>query len=430
MTPNMNRRQFIISTGAAGISGILIACQSPVIKTAARNPRRKRIALIGTVVRKHSHSQHFVDRFLEGYGWAGQWWRPSVDLVSLYIDQFPKDDLARERSKRFNVPLFPSIEETLAVGKSGLNVDGVVIIGEHGEYKKNHLGQTLYPRYEWFKKIVRVFESAGRSVPVFNDKHLSTNWPECAEMVADSKRLQFPFLAGSSLPVTRRIPAIDFPWGTGLKESLSICYGGVDSYDFHGLETAQCMSERRAGGETGVRSIQAFQGDPMWTKFFESPERKRLFLAALSRSHSAVPADGFTIPIPSEAWARKASPKAVGYFIEHLDGLKTTTLTCNGLVQDFTYAGLTAADQVISCQMQLPMPTVVSTTADFFNPLVHHIEQMVNTGRVPYPIERTLLTSGMTLFSVQSLKSDFKQIETSELKVAYHAPKASQFWNL
>ncbi|MDB6040982.1 MAG: hypothetical protein JWM99_4823 [Verrucomicrobiales bacterium] len=430
MTLNMNRRQFIISTGAAGISGILIACQSPAGKTAARNPRRKKIALIGTVVRKHSHAQHFIDRFLEGYGWAGQWWHPSIDLVSLYIDQFPKEDLARERSKRFNVPLFPSIEEALAVGKSGLNVDGVIIIGEHGDYKKNHLGQTLYPRYDWFKKVVGVFESAGRSVPVFNDKHLSTSWPECAEMVADSKRLQFPFLAGSSLPVTRRLPAIDFPWGTGLKESLSICYGGVDSYDFHGLETAQCMSERRGGGETGVRSIQAFQGDSMWTKLFESPERKRLFLAALSRSHSAAPADGFTIPTPSEAWARKVSPKAVGYFIEHLDGLKTTTLTCNGLVQDFTYAGLTVADQIISCQMQLPMPTVVSTNADFFNPLVHHIEQMVNTGCAPYPIERTLLTSGMTLFSVQSLKGEFKKIETSELKVAYHAPKASQFWNV
>ena len=427
---NINRREFIVVTGAAGISGILAACQSPVIKTANRNPPRKKIALIGTVVRKYSHAQHFVDRFLEGYGWAGKWWHPSIDLVSLYIDQFPKGDVAHERSRRFRVPLYPTVEEALGAGKSGLNVDGVVIIGEHGNYPKNNFGQTLYPRYEWFKKVVHVFESNGRSVPVFNDKHLSTSWLECAEMVADSRRLQFPFLAGSSLPVTRRIPAIDFPWGTGLKESLSLCYGGIDSYDFHGLETAQCMSERRIGGETGVKSIQAFRGDSMWDKFCESRERKRLFFAALARSHSLSPSDGYSIPIPTIDWARKASPKAVGYFIEHLDGMKTTTLTCSGLVQDFTYAGLTTTDQIISCQMQLPMPPVVSTTADFFNPLVHYIEQMVNTGIAPYPVERTLLTSGMTLFSVQSLKSGSRLIETPDLNVAYLAPKASQFWNV
>ena len=33
---------------------------------------------------------------------------------------------------------------------------------------------------------------------------------------------------------------------------MCVCYGGVDSYDFHGLETAQCMSERRRGGEVGI----------------------------------------------------------------------------------------------------------------------------------------------------------------------------------
>src|SRR5258707_3496147 len=37
--------------------------------------------------------------------------------------------------------------------------------------------------------------------------HLSTDWRECVEMVEDSKRLKFPFHAGSSLPVTRRLPA-------------------------------------------------------------------------------------------------------------------------------------------------------------------------------------------------------------------------------
>ena len=307
-------------------------------------------------------------------------------------------------------------------------MDGVVIIGEHGKYLRNEKGQTQYPRYKWFKQIVRLFEESGRAVPVFNDKHLSTSWPECAEMVADAQRLQFPFHAGSSLPVTERIPAIDLPLDTPLKESLCICYGGVDSYDFHGLETAQCMSERRRGGESGVRAIHAVRGSRMWDQLSARPDTVKLFLAALARSHTVRPPEGLTIAAPSLDRARRASADAVGYFIEHNDGFRTTMLLCNGLVQDFTYAGLKANGGVISTQMHLPMPMQISTTADFFNPLVNHIEAMVQTNRAPYPVERTLLTSGMTLFAVDSLHRGGVEVATPELNVHYRATRQSTFW--
>src|SRR5207302_4206329 len=111
---------------------------------------------------------------------------------------------------------FPTIAEALTLGSSKLAVDGGIIIGEHGRYPKNEKGQTLYPRYEWFKEVVKVFESSGRAIPVINDKHLSTTWKRCAEMVADSKRLGFPFLAGSSLPVTWRLPSIEIPYDAAL----------------------------------------------------------------------------------------------------------------------------------------------------------------------------------------------------------------------
>ena len=157
----------------------------------------------------------------------------------------------------------------MTLGGEKLAVDGVIIIGEHGDYPTNEKGQHRYPRYEWFKRVVKVFEASGRSVPVFNDKHLSTDWDECVEMVADSRRLEFAFLAGSSLPVTRRMPSIDMPYDGSLKESVCVAYGGVDSYDFHALETAQCMSERRAGGEKGVRQVHALRGDNLFNRLGE-----------------------------------------------------------------------------------------------------------------------------------------------------------------
>ena len=245
-----SRREFVksVALGAAA-SGLSLAGgfigthhRSVEGRTGEADRKRKKIALIATEVRKFSHAQHFIDRFLEGYGWHGTHHFPPVDLVSLYVDQFPSGDLARDRERRHEVRIYPSIAEALTLGGEKLAVDGVVIIAEHGRYPSNDKGQKLYPRYAWFKEVVRVFEDSGRVAPVFNDKHLSTDWAECAEMVADARRLEFPFLAGSSLPVTWRIPALEIPYDTPMEESVCVCYGGLDSYDIHGLETAQCMS--------------------------------------------------------------------------------------------------------------------------------------------------------------------------------------------
>jgi hypothetical protein len=85
------------------------------------------------------------------------------------------------------VPIYPTIAEALMRGTSKLAVDGVVIIGEHGRYPKNERGQTLYPRYKFFKEVVKVFEASGRSVPVFSDKHLSTE-AELAAMDAKAEK--------------------------------------------------------------------------------------------------------------------------------------------------------------------------------------------------------------------------------------------------
>ena len=192
--------------------------------------------------------------------------------------------------------LYPTIEEALTLGGEKLAVDGVILIGEHGDYPRNEKGQHRYPRYEWFKRIVKVFEDSGRSVPVFNDKHLSTDWDECVEMVDDSRRLDFPFLAGSSLPVTRRLPAIDMPYNAPLKESVCVGYGGVDSYDIHALETAQCMSERRAGGETGVKQIHALRGDNLWNRLAmdDCELTRKLIVSALDSKSQPAGRDRFS----------------------------------------------------------------------------------------------------------------------------------------
>jgi hypothetical protein len=420
----MHRRDFL--GGAAGIAAASALSQRSV--RAAQT--RKKIAFLGTVVFKHSHAQHFLDRHSMGYTWGGRWQPPRFDVASVYIEQQQKEgDLAEERIRKYQLRRFPSVAEALTLGTSNLAVDGVAIIAEHGEYPVNSKGQKRYPRYDWFKQVVKVFEGSGRSVPVFNDKHLSTDWKECVEMVEDSRRLGFPFLAGSSLPVTWRHPSIDMPVDTPLKESVCACYGGVDSYDFHGLETAQCMSERRVGGEVGIRSVTALKGEALWQELdrTEREPTRRLLVAALTRSHNLPVEGGFpTAPVTYE-WVRKVMPDTIAYFIEHRDGFRTSMFLCP--IQDFNYAGLRADnDEIISCQMYLPMPGHGSTTADFFNPLSRHIEQLVLDGTTPYPVERTLLTSGMVIGGVESLAIGGAPFMTPEMEVRYRNTAPPAYW--
>jgi len=418
------------SLAAADSSGKDAPKSSPQAPAEKASPaQRKKIALIATEVRKYSHAQHFLDRFLEGYGWHGEHHASSVELASLYVDQFPEGDLSRERERRRGVKIYPTIAEALTLGGAKLAVDGVVIIGEHGDYPSNAKGQKLYPRYRFHREVMKVFEASGKAAPVFNDKHLSTDWGECRQMVADASRLGFPYLAGSSLPVTWRIPSLEIPLGTPLEESLCVAYGGVDSYDIHGLESAQCLSERRAGGEVGVRAVHAARGARAWDLLLARNTTSRLLLAALSRSHTITPAEGYTCAVPTLSHAKKHCPEPTVYIVEHLDGFRTTLVLANGLVQDFNCAvKLKEKDEVLSCQMHLPMPPRISTLADFFNPLVNNVEEMIVTGKAPYPVERTLLMSGVVIFAVESLYRGEVRLLTPELDVAYAAPEASHHW--
>lgn len=413
----ISRRQFAIATG--------VGCLLPTALTRAAQ-QRKKIAFLGTTVFTHSHSQHFLDRFAIGYMMGGKWREPECELASVYIDQFNDNDIGKARITKYGLRQYPSVAEALTLGTSKLAVDGVVVIGEHGNYPRNEKGQTLYPRYKWFKEIVKVFEASGRSVPVFNDKHLSTDWNECKEMVADSKRLGFAFYAGSSLPVTWRLPQLELPLNVPLRESVCVAYGGVDSYDFHALETAQCMSERRKGGEVGIKSVHAVKGDKVWELLGEREVTTKLFLSALSRSHNLPVDTGYPTDRLSMAWAKQALPGTIGYFIEHIDGFHTAIFMTG--IRDFNYAGMRSdTGEVFGCQMMLPMPGQSATTADFFNPLTYNVEQMFVTGKTAYPVERTLLTSGMVIGGVESLHSGEKKFATPDMQVVYQGPRESMF---
>lgn len=401
----------------------------PLLAGAQTRNARPKIAAIATTYFKHSHAQHIVDRFLEGYGWNGTHHHPPMDLVSLYVDQIDNGDHSRDRARRFpQMKMYPTIAEALTLGAGKLAVDGIVVVGEHGRYTRNEKGQMQYPRYEFFQQIFKVLRDSGRAVPIFNDKHLSWKWEWAKEIYETAREIGAPLMAGSSLPVTWQTPSLEMPANAKVSEALCVCYGGVDSYDFHGLETIQCMVERRRGGESGVKWVQAYRGENFWKAYKEGVWPRDLTEAALCRSHTLVPArEGFNDIFPTVEDMQRLVKDPVAYRYEHEDGLKGTMLLMSGLIRDFNFAARLDSG-IFSTQMYLPMPDGRTTLANFFSPLVNGMEQMFLTGKPTYPVERTLLTTGLTAAGVESLYRKQVRFETPHLAIRYQPTRESTFW--
>ncbi len=402
--------------------------QAPAIVAAAPQPAApKRLAIVTTIYRYLSHAQHMGDRFLVGYPYAGTWQRPNIKVVSLYVDQKPDGDLSGERAREFGFTVYPTIAETLRAGGAKLAVDAVLIIGEHGDYPRNEKGQIQYPRYEFFQQCAKVFEEEGRAVPVFNDKHLSYSFEKAKAMVETSRRLHFPLLGGSSLPVTWRLPSIELPSGCEIESALMVGEGGSDAMDFHALEGLQCMVERRRGGETGVKAVQLLEGDAVWKSLDDGRVPKDLLASALSRSDTPLGltvADGRTQNLLASGELRNLVKQPAAYLIEYRDGLKAAILMLDGAIRDFNFAArVKGSSQLWSTQFLLtPEPNVTYSAC-----LMHKAREMFESGVAPYPVERTLLVSGILESCLTSKVRDHARLETPHLDVAYHGPKESQF---
>jgi hypothetical protein len=418
----ISRRAFVNAVSASAVAASFAEGGQP--------PARRRLAVITTEWRERSHAWHMAERFLHGYPAQGHWHRPPFEVVAAYVDQTPRNDLSRERAREFGFTIYPSVAQALRCGGGRLAVDAVLIIGEHGNYPRNKLGQRLYPRYEFFRQVTDVFRRDGRTAPVFNDKHLSWRWEWAREMVATAREMGFAFLAGSSLPVTWRMPACDLPYGAEVEEVMCVAFGMVDSYDFHALEVIQCMAERRRGGECGVVGVQALRGEAVWKALQAGSWPSggwdpRLFEACLCRSQTLAQPATFSHRLPSPRQIREWVRDPVAYRFEYADGLKATMLLMNGLVGDFTFAArLRGEAEPLSTLFYLPPnPNVVYSAA-----LMAKAEETFLTGHAPYPVERTLLTTGLVAAAVQSLAFGQRRLATPHLAVRYTVPQASTFW--
>ncbi|MDX1944494.1 MAG: hypothetical protein SFU86_03735 [Pirellulaceae bacterium] len=408
--PEATRRRFLQGSAAVLGTGLLTGRAWP-----AENPRPK-VAAVFTEFRFRSHAYNILINLLGPYLFRGQWIEPGAEVVSFYADQFPDNDMAREVSRRFGIPIFKTIDEALCRGGKELAVDAVLIIGEHGEYPLSDLGVKMYPRKEFFDQSVAVMKRSKRFVPIFNDKHLSYRWDYAKAMYDEAREKGIPLMAGSSVPLAERRPAVEWPQDAVVEEAIAIHGGGMEVYDFHGFELLQSFIEARRGGETGISRVQLVSGDAFRQAEREGRWSRELANVAMSAEDDAEferqprPSANASVPEPP------GEPHAL--LLSYKDGTKATVLKMGSTSNRWNFA----------CRVRgqaKPLATAMFNgpwgNRNLFNALTNAIIHFFQTGKPPYPVERTLLASGVLDVAMRSHHAGDKPLASPQLEIAYHS---------
>lgn len=389
-----------------------MASALPALALAGEQPRRPRVAAIYTVFRFRSHAHNILENFLTPYLFNGNRTQSPCDVVSLFADQrVPEGDTTDEVARRFRIPAYRTIEEALTLGGRELAVDAVLLIGEHGEYAYNRLGQHEYPRKRFFDEIVAVMRRSNRFVPIFNDKHYSYHWPWAREMHDMCERHGIPFMAGSSVPLAQRRPALEIPANAAIDEAVSIHAGGLESYDFHALEVLQSMVEFRRGGESGVSRVEFLSGDALFAAAQQGRWSLRLAQAAVAAEF------GENTPDIRRAIPRERAVEPHGLLITYRDGFRAAMLKVGASSNRWNFACRFANDDRLHATRFYNGPY---GNRCLFMALSHAIQHHFVNRRSPYPVERTLLTTGLTDAVMQS-RAAGSALDTPHLDIRYAA---------
>ncbi len=374
----------------------------------------KTVAFIANIYFKISHADVIGTKLFLGIPTDEGMVTPQVKIASVWIDQIDDNawvghddatDIGVRIAEMNGATIYPTIAQALTLGGDKLAVDAVIYIGEHGEYQNNRLGVKMYPRMNYLEQIFRVFDASKKSVPVYTDKALAYSWLDSKWIYDRSKELNVPMMAGSSLPYCWRDPDLVHPIGTKITEAVAIGYGSLESYGFHVAEILQCMLERRAGGETGIASVQGLGGDDVWAAMDSGKISQKLVDTACNKIRNK--ASGSMRDLVK-------MPQAV--IVQYIDGTKGAILLLNEYVKSGWAYAANAAGKTVATEFVLSSAPAYS----HFSYLTLNIQKFIVTGKPTAAIERTLLTSGIIDMGIRSLAEE-KLKKTPFLNIKYSA---------
>jgi hypothetical protein len=402
-------------TGTAGLATLTGITQDAVAQPAQKRPRLA--CLVTYWGLPTSHADWIINKLLDGYWWQGAHTPSRVEVVYVWIRQLDTSLLGQKVCKAKNIPIFKTVKEAVTLGAKELAVDGVVIVAEHGNYPTDLKGHWLLPRWWIYQQVIQVFEQSKRSVPVFNDKHLSYNWDEAKWMFDKSRELNFPLTGGSSIPTYFRKPEIELAIDTPIKNSIVVGDTADEGAIFHCIDVLQSFVDRREGGETGVKAVQSIRG-PGTRAWVERNSWAGSLLEAVRKKFDLKPED---------LEEHRNSNVCV---VEYNDGSKAAVLPGRGV--GWTFAGEIEGqkDPTIVSMLGFPGPISQYHAANAFE---HWIIEMMLTGKEPFDAERLLLSTGIVNNYMESnwengrYSAVGRRIETPFLDMKYRSTHGPLF---
>jgi hypothetical protein len=260
-----------------------------------------------------------------------------------------------------------------------------------------------------------------RYVPVFNDKHLSYRWDWAKAMYDEARELGIPLMAGSSVPLAQRVPRVEFAAGSRVEEAVSIHGGGIESYDFHALEVMQSFIEARQGDETGVSQVELITGDAFQSARKQGRWSEELVEAAMGAERQAQ-FERQTRPGSTPAKVNENPRHAL--LVTYKDGTRGAAVCIGSTADRWNFA----------CRLpgsRQPLATALYNgpwgNLNLFTALSNAIVHFFKTGESPYPVERTLLVSGILDAAMHSHKAGGKPVATPQLEFGYQPRDFSGF---
>jgi len=379
------------------LSAVVLALGLAV--TAQQAPPAKKVPIAALLASwfPNSHPDVIIGRVLRTYSMDGKGEPSQLQIASIYLDRPQKNDMTEKLAAEYNIKVCKTMEEALTLGTGKLAVGGVFLSTEWADYPKDARGATLYPHRQMFDEVVKVFKASGKVVPVFVDKHLADNWADAYYIYKTAKEMKIPLMAGSTMPVSWRIPATDVKRDAKLKEIVVTSYHTLDAYGFHGLEILQCLVERRQGGETGIVSVQCLKDQAVWDAAGKEYDPE-LLADALQRN----------VPPTTIDDVKKKEPHPVLFIIKYQDGTRAEMFGLNYSVMHWNAAWRYADGARDSTLFWLHEDWPFAT----FGPQMKGLESMYLTGKPAWPGERTLLSSGILDAGLTSLNENCRLVKT------------------
>ena len=371
--------------------------------------QKKRVAVIITEYWDICHADVIITKMLNGFSLDGRKYSSSIDIVAMYIEKFPDNDIGKEMAAKHQIPLYSTIRETLLNGEVSFDMEGIIIIGEHGDYPDNELGQTLYPRRRMFEECLNVMLEFDRIVPVYSDKGFAVVKEDIDWMYTQIKQHAVPFMSSSVVPFSRRQPIqIPFPNGAPLHKMFGFAYGALERYTYHTLEMMQSVAENRACGESGIKSIRSYRNDEALDRLMS--DEWAVIYRKLGRFINLRDVETFPYHLKDP----------ILFELDYVDGLKSGILFVDPLSENPEINEFVSAYQVYEHEEPICLEFWLQPRKPYihFGFLVLEIEKFLHTGRPPFPVERSLLTTGGVDACMRSLHEE-REIMTPELQVRY-----------